>query len=316
MIEVYEKRGDTVRTMTLDSFSLVNPSWIEARHPTPEELSRLSELTEIPSAVLQEYANDTERPHIVDDEKYSLIVLSGPASDNITKTAHTTPIFIFLYGMNSVLTLSAHELMPFKKIKENIARGKVSIMDNSGTIIRAILDETINDYFAELDETEDRIEELEETLLTKPDSSEARKIFALKKKLIYYHKALMANREVVTGIEKEYIKRIPKKEAARFRDSYNDFVQLIDIEETHRDILTGVLDAYLTSISNALNDVIKKLTVYASFVLVPTMISGIYGMNFRIMPEVQWKYGYIFSLMLMVVSVLVLYLFFKRKRWI
>ncbi|MCW4026371.1 MAG: magnesium and cobalt transport protein CorA, partial [Candidatus Bathyarchaeota archaeon] len=139
--------------------------------------------------------------------------------------------------------------------------------------------------------------------------------FRIKKTLIYFHKALTANREVVTSIEKQYLKHISKKELKEFRILYNDIVQLIDTCDTQRDVTTGVIDIYLSSVSNLTNDVVKKLTVIASFVLVPTLISGIYGMNFRIMPEIPWAYGYPFALGLMVFSVVAMWVYFKKAKW-
>jgi len=102
---------------------------------------------------------------------------------------------------------------------------------------------------------------------------------------------------------------------------YNDVTQLIDMEGTYRDILTGTLDIYLSSISNNLNQVMKTLTIVASFVLIPTLISGIYGMNFSKaspynMPELYWQYGYFFALGLMLFSIIFTYIFFRKKGWL
>ena len=127
---------------------------------------------------------------------------------------------------------------------------------------------------------------------------------------------MAANREVIASIEKEYLTEIDKAGAKRFRTLYNDTVQLVDMSATYRDILTGTLDTYLSSVSNNLNQIMKTLTIGASFVLVPTLIASIYGMNFKFMPELHWKYGYIFSIGIMALSVFATWLFFKRKNWI
>ena len=102
---------------------------------------------------------------------------------------------------------------------------------------------------------------------------------------------------------------------------YNDVTQLIDTEGTYRDILTGTLDVYLSSVSNNLGQVMKTLTVISAFVLIPTLITGIYGMNFSKasqynMPELYWQYGYFFALGLMLISMIVAFVFFKRKGWL
>ena len=138
----------------------------------------------------------------------------------------------------------------------------------------------------------------------------------IKKVLIYFHRSLIANREVIAGIEKEYLNEIKKKELKRFRELYNDVIQLIDMSETYREILTGSLDMYLSTISNNMNLSMKRLTVYATFILLPTLISGLYGMNFRYMPELYWPWGYWYALGLMALSVILLFIFFKKKKWI
>jgi len=131
---------------------------------------------------------------------------------------------------------------------------------------------------------------------------------------------LTGNREVIAGIEKEYVMHIEKKNVKLFRNIYNDVVQLIDMVSTNREILTGAMDIYLSSISNSMNVIMKTLTIISAFVLIPTLISGVYGMNFAggglNMPELTWRYGYVFALLLMLVSVLVLFIWFKKRKWL
>ena len=149
-----------------------------------------------------------------------------------------------------------------------------------------------------------------------PTKKLAEKVFTVKKELIRINKSASANREMVGCIEKEYITQIPKKHMKEFRDVYNDCVQVREIGETYRDIVTGILDVYLSSVSTNLNITIKKITSYEALILIPTLISGIYGMNFQFMQEIGWQYGYGFALGLMALSVIVLYIYFKKLDWI
>ncbi|GAF98229.1 unnamed protein product, partial [marine sediment metagenome] len=184
-----------------------------------------------------------------------------------------------------------------------------------------LLDEVLDAYFFVLDKLEEKIDLIEDHVIEKPDKISVRNIFSVKKTLIYFHKALTANREVISSIEKEYVADIDKKNIKRFRALYNDVTQLIDTEGTYRDILTGTLDVYLSSVSNNLNKVMKTLTIGASFILIPTLIASIYGMNFANnsqfnMPELYWQYGYFFALGVMVLSITITYIFFKKKGWL
>ena len=187
--------------------------------------------------------------------------------------------------------------------------------ENTTHFLYILLDEIINTYFSILNDYEDEIDILEDKVFHRPQKKEVKKIFEIKKTLIYFNKSISANREVITAIEKEYSHAIKKSHIRHFRNLYSDLTQLIDVIGTYRDILTGTLDIYLTSITHNLDIVIKRLTVYATYILVPTLISGIYGMNFRWMPETSWKYGYFFALALMGFSVLMLHFLFKKADW-
>ena len=109
---------------------------------------------------------------------------------------------------------------------------------------------------------------------------------------------------------------ITKPNIHLFRDLHYDVTELIEMETTYRDILSGTLEIYVSTISNNLNEVMKKLTVYGSYILVPTLIAGIYGMNFQHMPEIPWIWGYPFALGLMVFTVILMHSGFKRMGWI
>ncbi|MFW5746506.1 MAG: magnesium transporter CorA family protein, partial [Nanoarchaeota archaeon] len=164
---------------------------------------------------------------------------------------------------------------------------------------------------------EDHLDELEDLIFADPTDKEVvREIFSIKKTLIYFYKALTANREVVLALQKGYSGYIGKKHFGQLQFIYHDITQLIDLIETLREIITSTLEIHVSGISNRLNEAMKKLTVYGSIILIPTLIASIYGMNFRYMPELHWRYGYFFSLGLMAVSSLAIYLYFRRNEWI
>jgi magnesium transporter len=140
-------------------------------------------------------------------------------------------------------------------------------------------------------------------------------IFRLKRTLVYFHKAMIANRDVLMSLQKEYGKKVRNDVQRRLIHLYYDVAQLLDMIATYRDILTGSLDIYLTAVNNNMNKVMKKMAAYGTIVLVPTFIVGMYGMNFDVMPEIHWKYGYLFALGLILSSVILLVWYFKRNEW-
>jgi magnesium transporter len=170
------------------------------------------------------------------------------------------------------------------------------------------------DYFRYFDAFQEQADEIEKRFFQKKTKRIIEDIFNLRKSLMRFHKTLIANREVMNAIERAYLTKLSKEEIYDFRDIYNDIVQLVDTEETMRDTLNSIVDIYMSSSSNTVNRTIKKLTVVASYVLIPTLIASIYGMNFKHFPELDWWFGYPFALGLMVLSIILVYHYFKRER--
>ena len=321
MLKVYSFQKGAVTEASPKDLATVSVCWADCTAPSEEELKEISENTNITLDELNEALDQEERPKVSDLENYSLIIVRTPRNEN--GEISTLPIAIFVSKTkNNVITLTLQETRAIKRIKELLKINKVELHEKGvGFFTYTLIDEILSEYFTIIDHIEETIDEIEEEVVQKPGKKTIENIFAVKKTLIFFHRALTANREVISSIEKEYITQIDKKNIKRFRNLYNDAIQLIDTETTYRDILTGTLDIYLSSISNNLNQVVKTLTVMTSFILMPTLIAGIYGMNFDTssqfnMPEILWKYGYFFAIGLMVLSVLLMYLFFRRKGWI
>ena len=135
--------------------------------------------------------------------------------------------------------------------------------------------------------------------------------------MIYFHKSLVGNRKVIEGIEKQFVKEIKGKNTKKFQYLYNDINQLIDMVDTYRDILTNSLDVHYTALSNDMNIVMKRLTIITSFIMVPALIASIYGMNFVYPPDFELsKRSFYFALGLMGASIVGIYFFFKKMKWI
>ncbi|MBW2988813.1 magnesium/cobalt transporter CorA [Candidatus Woesearchaeota archaeon] len=290
-------------------------TWVDVFEPSADEIKNIAEASKIPKADLK-IALEDQRPRIVDIGGPFSLIIFGTAS--FEKGGITTaPMFIYVSKKhNCVITMRNKETKSIKKLERSIETRDSLFQKGSGYFVYRVLDEILNIYFEVLEDIEKKVEVIEDDVLKHPDIKTVEKIFQAKKTLIYFTKTMSANREVITSIEKDYLPDLGKKDAAQFRALYNDTVQLIDMSTTYRDILTGTLDAYLSSVSNNLNKIMKTLTIGASFILIPTLIASIYGMNFKAMPEIGWKYGYLFSIGLMIVSVLVMWIFFKKKGWI
>ncbi len=317
MIKVLNyKKGRIVNGKLEDIRHPGNFTWADVYEPTKKELEKISEIAKIPIEDLRITLEEDQRPKVIDIEGPFSLIIFGTASfekDEVT----TTPIFIYISKKhNCVITVRNKETKSIKKVERLIETNNSLFQKGSSYFVYKLLDEILNIYFEVLSDIENRIDQIEDKVVKTPKIEVVEKIFETKKTLIYFTKTMGANREVIASVEKEYLSEIDKKRAKQFRTLYNDTVQLVDMSGTYRDILTGTLDTYLSSISNNLNQIMKTLTVGASFILIPTLIASIYGMNFRGMPELYWKYGYLFSFGLMALSIAVMFIFFKRKKWI
>jgi magnesium transporter len=321
MLRVYKFQKGGVKSGSLNDLDSASKCWAECINPTKKELKHISEKAKIPLSELIKVLDEEERPKVSDLDNYSVIIVRAPWIEH--NEILTTPVSIFISkNKNNIITITLKEVSSVKKIKQLIAANKIDIYDKSISFFTyKLLDEVLDAYFSILDTLEEKIDYIEDKVIEKPDKLTVQQIFSVKKTLIFFHRALTANREVISSIEKEYVANIDKKNIKRFRALNNDVTQLIDMEGTYRDILTGTLDIYLSSVSNNLGQVMKTLTVISAFVLIPTLISGIYGMNFNKnsplnMPELYWQYGYFFALGLIMISVIITYIYFRKRGWL
>jgi magnesium transporter len=166
----------------------------------------------------------------------------------------------------------------------------------------------------------DRIEILEEQLTEKPNPAVIKNIHALKREMIYLRKSIWPLREVISGLHHRINGLIESDTILYLKDIYDHTIQVIDTIETYRDFLAGMLEVYLSAISNRLNEVMKVLTVFASIFIPLTFITSLYGMNFDTssafnMPELHWHYGYLYVWGIILLIVVGMMIFFKRKKW-
>jgi magnesium transporter len=159
------------------------------------------------------------------------------------------------------------------------------------------------------------IEEIEEKLVTNPTSETLHTLHDLKREMVFLRKSVWPLREVINRLERSESPLINKSTCVYLRDVYDHTIQVIDAVETFRDMLSGMLDIYLSSVSNRMNEVMKVLTIIATIFIPLTFIAGIYGMNFRYMPELEQAWSYPAILILMLIMAIVMLVYFRRKKW-
>ena len=181
-------------------------------------------------------------------------------------------------------------------------------------LLYSILDEVTDAYFAVLEKVEEKIDVLEEAILLSSKIEQLKKVRELKRELLSMHKLVWPFREVVAYLSHEE-QIVSKDTQFYFRDVHEHLFQVIDSVDTYRDVLSSLLDIYLSSSNMRLSEVMKILTIISTIFMPLTFIVGLYGMNFKYMPEINWLYGYPFALSLMFLSILAMLIYFKHKKW-
>jgi len=205
----------------------------------------------------------------------------------------------------------------FEPVRERLRKGKGRIRKmGMDYLMYTLLDAVVDNYFIVLEKIGERIENLEEELIAHPGPETLQAIHHLKRELIFLRKSVWPLREAISALERGELDLIQEKTTVFLRDVYDHTIQVIDTIETYRDMVSGVLDVYLSSISNKMNEVMKVLTIIATIFMPMTFIAGIYGMNFKHMPELETTWGYPVVWLVMIVIGGVMLAYFRKKKWL
>jgi magnesium transporter len=266
--------------------------------------------------ILEDILNTGQRPKLEDFESYIFIVLKMLTYDDDEETIKSEQVSMIL-GHNFVISFQEIQGDVFENIRERIrtAKGRIRKM-SCDYLLYTLLDAIVDNYFAIMEKFGEKIESLEEQLVSDPDEKILQKIHSMKRELISLRKSVWPLRELVSGLQRSESSLISEPTIIYFRDVYDHTIQVIDTVETFRDMVSGMLDIYLSSISNRMNAVMKVLTIIATIFIPLTFVAGIYGMNFKFMPELEWKWGYFIVLIIMAVAAAAMLIYFRRKKWL
>jgi magnesium transporter len=284
-----------------------------------ETLARLGDCLGFHPLVLEDILNTDQRPKMDDLGEYVLIVLKTfyPNDEN-GKSGELEPEQISLIlGPNFVVSFQERQGDVFDSIRERIRNdiGRIRRM-GADYLVYALLDAVVDGYFVVLEQVGETVEFLEEELVTNPTPETLQTIHSLKRQMIFLRKSVWPLREVIGGLERGESSLIEESTGIYLRDVYDHTIQVIDTIETFRDMISGMLDIYLSSVSNRMNEVMKVLTIIATIFIPLTLIVGVYGMNFEHMPELQWRWGYPAVWLIMLGVGVVMLIYFRRRKWL
>jgi magnesium transporter len=311
----YEERLSTTLEECLLRPGKPTVTWIkvEGVHRT-ENLQQLGECFHLHPLVLEDILNTDQRPKVEDFEEYLFIVLKmltlkeggGVAAEQISLVLGSNYLISFQEGLGEI----------FLPIQERLKVNKGRLRKAGADYLAyALIDLIVDQYFVVLEQLGESIEFLEEEVVTRPTPKTLQDVHHFKGEMIRLRRSVWPLREVISQLERRESPLITEPMQVYFKDVYDHTIVAIESIESYRDILSGILDIYLSSVSNRLNQIMKVLTIIATIFMPLTFLAGVYGMNFKYMPELQWHYGYFTTLAVMALVALSMLALFKKKKW-
>ena len=281
-----------------------------------ENIQKLGDCYGFHPLVLEDILNTDQRPKMEDFDEYVYIVLKMLHNGKNPQTVAEQVSLIL--GPNYVISFQEGiEGDVFNSIRERIRTGKGRIRAQGADYLAySLIDAIVDNYFVIIEKMGERIEDLEDELIKSPVAETLQEIHTLKREMIFLRKAVWPLRELVSSMGRGESSLIKDSTRIYLRDVYDHTIQVIDAIETSRDMLSGMLDIYLSSMSHKMNEIMKFLTIIGTIFIPLTFIVGVYGMNFEYMPELKWRLGY-FGLWAVMSGIAVfMLLYFRKKKWL
>jgi len=278
-------------------------------------VQKLGEYFGVHPLVLEDVLNTTQRPKFEDFGDYLFIVLK--AADYEKETGDITfEQMSLIVGPNYLISFHEQRGDEFELVRDRIRNAKGRIRrEGPDYLAYSLLDAIVDDYFILLEDLEDAIETLEEEIVSSAGVKAIRKLNLMKRNVTYLRKAVWPVREVLAALQRNDSGLVKESTNVYLRDVYDHAIRIIETVETYRDSLAGMLEIYLSTVSNRMNDVMKVLTVIATIFIPLTFLAGVYGMNFRFMPELDWPWGYPLVVAVMVSVAAFMLFYFKKRKW-
>jgi magnesium transporter len=288
--------------------------WLDIADPSDDELSLIQEEFSLHPLSMEDTRHGNQRPKLEVFPNYFFVVLHGLVLDEQDELIDSE-IHAFA-GHRFLITIRYEPVFDLHECLKRWDRQPELTSEGGGFLLYALLDEVVDGYFDTIERFEDLGEDIEDRVFSdEPDPGVQESIFRLKRRVVTFRRLVIPLRQVLDLIQ-EQPGFVTEPLRPYYRDVADHVIRTMEFADTIRDLLTTALEAQLSQVSNRLNVVMKQLTSWAGIVLVPTLIAGIYGMNFLHMPELHWKYGYAYALSVMALSMLVLYRIFKKRDWL
>ncbi|MCL5985972.1 MAG: magnesium/cobalt transporter CorA [Actinobacteria bacterium] len=319
MISTYAKNKGAVKEINKDEIQILlqdeeNIIWVDLDNPDESEIYRvLKDTFGFHPLTIEDCIKGQQRPKIEDFDRYIFMVLFD-ADMNKDGTIINEELDIF-FGKNFIITHHKEQIEAIDYLKKSMSSNPKLFENGADYLLYFILDRVIDSYFPVMDKIDDDIDVIENKVVTESNQQVMNYIFGLRRNLVHLRKVLSPQREILVQLTTRDFVYIDPETIIYFRDIYDHIIRIIEMMESYRDLISGSMEIYLSTISNNLNKIMKQLTLIATIFMPITFITGLFGMNFRLM---AYDYGWLWfaSFGFMVLISLAMAVWFRMRRWI
>jgi magnesium transporter len=292
-----------------------NIVWADVSDPTGEDFAELAQEFGFHPLSIEDCRNAHQRPKIEEYPGYYFIVLYEAELTGREDDLELRELNIFL-GKNYLVTVHSRPIRAVETAKRLWGEWTDRSEHGAGLVAYLLTDAVVDDYLPLLDVLSDRMDDLEDQIFGDFQPEAIQEIFRIKKQLLFLRRTVTPLRDVFNTMLRREQPIFERETHVYFQDVFDHIIRVADSIDTLRDMLSSTMDAYLSVSGNRMNMIMKRLTSVATVLMSVTLVAGIYGMNFKYMPELEWRYGYVFALVSMVVVGLVLYFYLRRVKWL
>lgn len=306
--------ADSLPELLADESSVI---WIDLEKPTEADEKLLSDIFHFHPLTLEDCRENRSYPKVEEFPGYLYLIVHGVQADTSPDRFNTIELDAFL-GSNYVITYHHDVFRSINNVKQLIRTTPIPCKRGPAFLLYQILDQIVDYYTPVLDDFDERIDKLEDDIfnLKRPNNSILAEIMDLKRAVLRLRRISAKQMEIFYRLGRGEFPLINENMLPFYRDIHDHVVRTVDLAESYRDLIGGALEAYLSVVSNRLNEIMKVLTIFSAIMLPLTFIAGVYGMNFDNMPELRSSYGYFAVLGIMVIVAIGMLYFFWRRGWI
>ena len=288
--------------------------WVDLELPTNEEIERVGQLFGFHPLAIEDAIAYVELPKIDEFEDHAFLITHGM---RLTPDGQVEKVEIDVFiGKNFLVTSHQRESRSIAAVREHMRRAPETLARGADFLLHEILDRQVDHYISLLDCFDEELDRLEDEVLTHPRQELLEQILLLRRHVIAFRRSIGPQRDVIGRLARHDLPYISPKASIYFRDIYDHVVRVHEMLEGYRDLVAGVMESYRSMVAQRLNEVMSRLTTISTIFLPMGVVAGVFGMNFQNMPELHWRYGYPYALVLMFGVAIAMYAYFRWKKWV